>query len=333
MTRDGGRRAGIALVAVLSTLALLAVLTAGSLATTSALRSGARLGIAGTQTMTATEFALELPAAEWRSRAVADLAVGATTSWADGTGAVAITRISPTLVWMVAEGRGHPDALRRAGRVLRIPDLPFDSLGIVTAAGPVVVGNNVTIAPPTSLESLCGADLLGRIVLAQGQTVRDMEGSTVTSPPSVARANDTTVYKGIDRLMSLYLGSIAEVSLPGGASITLAGPEQFVHAAGSIAVTGGAGAGILYVDGALEISGQTTFSGLIVATGGVTLSGGPTSITGLIVSGPGPDPVHPATTYLAGVATLRPALCAVRAALQSLIPPRPVGGRSWAELY
>jgi hypothetical protein len=331
------RRAGIALVVVLSALALLAVLTAGSLATTAALRSGARLGIAGAQAMTATEFALEPSATEWRSRGISALAVGGTVSWSEnaatGGSAVTVTRLSPTLLWMVVEGRGKPDALRRAGRVLRLPDLPFDSLGVVTAAGAVVVGNGVTVAPPTTTESLCGATVLNRFVVPPGENVRDQSGSTVTNPPAASISNDITVYTTIDRLSSQQIGLFADVTLPPHVSIVLDGGSQFVYAEGALAITGGAGAGILYVNGALEISGETTFSGLIVATGGVTMTGGPTSITGIIVSGAGPDPAHPATTILTGVAMLRPALCAVRETLQSLIPPRPVGGRSWGELY
>jgi hypothetical protein len=335
--RRGQRRTGIALVAVLAALALLAVLTAGSLATTSALRSGARLGIAGAQAMTATEFALEISAPEWRQRGVSALAVGGTASWSHGAsgggGSVTVTRVSPTLLWMVAEGRGRPDALRRVGRVLRLPDLPFDSLGVVTAAGAVVVGSGVTFAPPTAGESLCGAAVLNRIVVPPGQTVRNPSGSTVTNPATAYKANDVTLYTTIDRLSSQYLGLISQVSLPANTSIVLDGPSQLMYAAGPVSVTGGTGTGILYVDGPLAISGQTTFSGLIVATGGVTMSEGPTSITGIIISGVGADLTHPATTTLTGIATLRPDLCEVRTTLQSLIPPRPVGGRSWGELY
>ena len=95
-------------------------------------------------------------------------------------------------------------------------------------------------------------------------------------------------------------------------------------------LTGGRGQGLLLVEGNLEVDGGFEFTGLIIARGGIRLSGRDNRITGAVLAqGAGLD----GGTSIGGGTTLQYSSCAVGKALQAAASAEPLTQRSWVQIY
>lgn len=95
-------------------------------------------------------------------------------------------------------------------------------------------------------------------------------------------------------------------------------------------LTGGRGQGLLLVEGNLEVDGGFEFTGLIIARGGIRLSGRDNRITGAVLAqGAGLD----GGTSIGGGTTLQYSSCAVAKALQAAASAEPLTQRSWVQIY
>lgn len=79
------------------------------------------------------------------------------------------------------------------------------------------------------------------------------------------------------------VASLADVSLSGGSYGSLPGapPGGIVHIQGDAVLGGGAGSGVLLVDGDLTVKGPLTFSGVVLVRGALVVSGDGVSSTHL----------------------------------------------------
>jgi hypothetical protein len=109
-----------------------------------------------------------------------------------------------------------------------------------------------------------------------------------------------------------------------------AGCERYfpvIHAAGDLGVAGGRGQGILIVQGRLRIQGPFVFAGIILASGGIEVTGQDVTVYGAVLSA-----AAGGVTWRAS-GELRRSTCAVARASDAAARPYPVPHRGWAELF
>ena len=260
-------------------------------------------------------------------------AVTRSLSMGDGIDAtLRLTRLGPTLFSLLVDGAAHSaqgvHARRRAALLLRL-DPP--SLGFPAAL-------NVVGGSPPDQALVDGADR------APTEWPCDELGAASAirhpSPPP-----DTSVLAALRARPSIILAPGATVraiqpTVRDGACLTersdnwgdpdRAGPCALwlpvIHARGDLTIDGGAGQGLLLVDGDLMIAGGFRFVGAVVVAGAVRIGPGGATITGGVTAdgvndssgGPGPV-VHRST-------------CAVEAALVAAGALVPVADRPWTSI-
>jgi hypothetical protein len=105
-----------------------------------------------------------------------------------------------------------------------------------------------------------------------------------------------------------------------------------IYASGSqLKMSGGArGQGLLLIEGDLEITGNFEFSGLIVAKGGIKISGTGNKVTGALLS---QDIAIDDKNSVSGNTTLQFSSCAINKAIMGSAFAEPIAFRSWAQLH
>jgi hypothetical protein len=313
------RRAGIALLAALALLTLIALLIVGTVATTSLAQRSARLAQADAVLTSAADFALNSVMSDPATYRLADLPFGVPRTFfiappgSHGVSAsVSATRLPSNVLWLVAQSTlaGLDQGQRRLNLVARFPSAgPLPSAAIMSRGG-VSIGPDVTFLPDTSTEPGCNALPSVDVVLAPGASLTGGSARFATQQS----ANDSASYFLSARQLALLGG------MPG-----------VVHVRGDTAIAGGSFTGILIVDGALTITGPLTASGLLVAGGAVHATAGGFALTGALLSFAQPADGTPAI-QLSG-ATIRYSACLLGHHFRFALAPRPVAGRSWAELF
>jgi hypothetical protein len=282
---------------------------------------------------------------------------------------VFVTRLPGPFFWAVSEAQTRGNSVqygsrRRFGSLFRLDTPAMTILGAVTAAGNVKVSGNVSIngndANPSGWSCTGSLSNKAGAVISPTATVTT-SGSVVVngSPPTTtsSAATDTNTYVNYGGPTYTSLAAMANITLPGGtytgmAPVVVAGvcnktltlnwgdPVRpggacatympIIHLTGDSKVTTGSGQGILLVDGDLTLSGNFSFTGIIVARGTVRASGTGNTITGVVMAAA--IDLGDAVT-LTGGATVQYSSCAVQQALATTSPLVPAKGRSWVNLY
>lgn len=236
-------------------------------------------------------------AARFRQAPGSTAALGGSWRGVVGTVEARVTRLSVwsyrAVVW-VTDARDTALAAR-ASALLTVAAPRFPAWGALVTAGDVRVDGRLAVTVPAS-GAECGppADWRAGIVTPPGHVA---PAGAVTDPAAAAAATYDT-FGGTSRAV---LASRASDSLPAG-SVVPAPVGGVVHALGDLELTGGAGSGVLVVDGALRISGSTVFRGVIVVAGPLEVSGGDSSISGMLLVGGGQPSVD--VNALAGMSLL-----------------------------
>ncbi len=199
-----------------------------------------------------------------------------------GTVDARVTRLS---VWSyratvrVADARDTALAAR-ASALLTVAAPRFPAWGALVAAGDVSADGTLVVAVPDS-GARCGppAGWRAGIVTPPGHSAPAGAGAD-------AGAGAAATYEVFGGTSRAALATRASDSLPAG-SVVPAPVGGVVHALGDLELTGGAGSGVLLVDGALRISGSIVFRGVIVVAGALEVSGGESSISGMLLIGGG----------------------------------------------
>ena len=102
-----------------------------------------------------------------------------------------------------------------------------------------------------------------------------------------------------------------------------------IYSSSSLSITGGAGQGILLVDGDLSVSGGFEFFGPVIVKGSLKTTGTGGHFTGGVLA----ENVDLEQNTVLGNAVITFSSCALSMALQASATPRLANGRSWADLY
>ena len=278
-----------------------------------------------------------------------------------GTGtsaAVRLTRLGESLFSIISDGRadGADDlsARRRSSLIVRldVAELPFPAVLTLheesSPAGVLIDGADrepvgwpcraaqssdvppvASVSAPPS-ESCPGGDC----------APEDSAAAVPASPPAGAQAALGTLRSRATLRLApgSVLVSVGPVVAGGKCSIGIrdnwgdpsrGGPcaehLPVVHAAGDLAVRGGAGQGILFVDGDLVLSGGFEFTGAVIVAGTLTVEGSGATVIGGVHAGSVQSDV--ASPLLASFAR---SSCAVGLVLLSAAPLVPVAERPWA---
>jgi hypothetical protein len=316
------RRHGIALLAALAVMTLVALLVVGALASSTLAQRSSRLSHTDALLTAAADFALNSVLADARGYGLADLPLGVSRAFVlpfpDDTGVhvdVAVTRLRAGALWLVADASlsGTDQGHRRANLVARFPMVGAPAGSGVVSRGAVSLGRNVAFPSDTASETDCGQPSAADLLLPLAVDVTGGGAAAARVAHSAAAADSATYY------------------LTGRQITALAPAANVIHVRGDTTISGGTLDGILIVDGSLTIAGPFVAIGLVIARGRVDARAGGFVLTGALLSFAVPPAGVPAIDI--SDATVRYSGCAVEHVLRAAIPPRPVHQRSWAELF
>ena len=102
-----------------------------------------------------------------------------------------------------------------------------------------------------------------------------------------------------------------------------------IYAPGNVRLTGGAGQGVLLVQGDLDVSGGVEFYGPVIVMGTITSTGTGGHIYGGVMS----SNANLGTVLVSGNSVVNYSSCAIARALNGISLPSTLAERSWAQLY
>jgi hypothetical protein len=363
------QRRGIALVSVLYFLVVCALtITAVLFAQRTATRS-TRSSAGAAQLFASADEALYAALATWSGVERARQSVGSTlitsaSTRAGITTSTLITRVTASLYALVAESVfGGSGPTRRVSMLVRVPLESWRMRGGLVSAVDVSVGPDVRFSD----DSTCGEPLAAAIVLAPSASLNLDAGIPPGMQPSVVRdstALDSTIYLRVGDVWWSELAARADVRFSGNVSITpsaqvsggrcvdgdanwgdpLAGTSPcgarapVVHVSGDLTIEGGAGQGVLLVDGHLAITGPFTYSGQIVARHGIETRADNIAISGVVYAwraSADSTASRPTTNevMLTHATTIRRSVCDAHYGIASWQQPQRVRERAWIELF
>lgn len=308
------------MLAALAVLGLIALLVVGSVATTVLAQRSSRLAHTDALLTAAADYALNSILGDATRYALADLPFGQSQAFTFAspgpesiTTTVNVTRLGAGVLWLVAKSTltGLDQGERRINFIARFPSVGALPGAAIVSRGGVSIAADVSFPSDTSPDPDCGGPTTADIVVAPSASV---SGPGLARVVHLESATDSTAY-------FIAAGQLA----------TLANASAVVHVHGDTVIAGGSFTGILIVDGRLSISGPFSASGLLVALGPVDATAGGLAMNGALMSFAAPNGDSVAVA-LAG-ASMRYGGCAISRAFRVAFPPRPVRGRSWAELF
>lgn len=338
-------RGGIAVPGAMYLIIVIGFLVATGVFTVARLRRGAARRLVDVSLDAAADDALASALLDWPADTLARLAVGASdsrrirTRTSEPTHAVVqVIRLSPTLYSLVANVGADrwPEAARRVDLLVRVRPPPRAGVVALSSAGDVILGAAARLLPDSeaSCDGTPGAPLaIGALALAAPAHLAIAPGrapadSVRVIVPDTSDSLSLLPFRGDEWQR---LAARAEVRLAPGADVA-ASDHALVWAQGDLTLRGGAGSGVLLVEGRLTVLGPLTFSGVIVARGGVVTAADGAAITGYVAS-TARSGATPAAVALLHAMELRASRCVAIHALLAAVPPVPVHGRAWAELF
>ena len=367
MTKRSSRD-GVALISVLYFLVVCG-LAATALLLSERSRAGNVLGTRnGARLIALADSALYSALAEWKrwerlQQPVGSTVALATVSTREVRTSVFVTRTTRRLYSILAEASQLTDgSARRVSLFVRLPLASTSPRAALVSAVDVTIGTEARIVADTA----CGDTTAAAIVLAPTTTL-SIDSTAVGGPPSVVRAAaaaDSATYLQFGDGWWSDLATAADVRLANGAHVapipvTSAGScvrndsnwgdpithlsacgarAPIVYAAGDLTIDGGLGQGALLVDGHLLIAGPFTYSGQIVARGGIEMLADNIAITGSVRAWRARGDTlaaraDTARVVLARRVTLRYSGCDAWHGVASWLQPRRVRDYAWTELF
>lgn len=312
-------RRGIALFAAVALMALIGLLVAGAVASSTIAQRSLRLSFTDAALTAAADYALNTILSDPRGFRLAELTLGERATFdipipdsKDAHVVVGVTRLSGGVLWLVADAssgdtdQGH----RRMNLVARFPMVGAVPEAAIVARGNVHLGHDVLFHADTSHDPDCSTGPAADVIVAPGAVVTG--GDTSRALVRAVAADTATYYLTASQLA------------------VLDGARTIIHVRGDTTITAGQLDGILIADGSVTVSGAYTVTGLIIARGRIEVLGGGFSLTGAMLSFE-----NPATGNAIELsdATIRYSSCSVAKALRVALAPRPVRQRSWAEVF
>lgn len=266
-----------------------------------------------------------------------------------------------------AELAGRTESSRRTSLLLRIviPGIPVRAA--ITARGALTVGGDAVIVGddtnPPGWDCPPGATNLPGVAVAELTDVGGAGAGAILGDPPISAdsaAGDTSTYASFGASDWNTLAASADVRLAGGDMtpspiLTATLPARcntgessnwgdtarsdpsdpcehhfpLIYSEGDLRLNGGAGQGVLLVNGDLDLSAPFTFFGPVIVRGSVRSSGPGVRIHGALMA---------AQLNSLGASALDGTLityssCAIRHALRGSTRPTPVAQRAWADLF
>ncbi len=364
--RERSNQRGVALVAVLYFLVVCALTITAVLFAQRSAKRNALSTANGTQLLAAAEAALHATAASWGSADRSRQAVGSTASVATINGGVRtatyVTRLTSRLYSITSEANLVGSSIAR--RVSLLVRIPFATRvrGALISAVDVTIGAQVRFVADSTCDTASAA-----VVLTPNAAFAIDADIPPGTQPSMLRdsiANDSSIYLRVADTWWSELAQRADIRLAADARITptpivVAGQcstsdanwgdprgliaecalrAPLVYVLGDLTIDGGAGQGVLLVDGHLTIAGPFTFSGQIVARHGIETLADNIAISGAVYawrSSSDATVSHSITSdvMLTHATTLRYSGCDARHGIASWLQPRRVRERAWSELF
>jgi hypothetical protein len=260
-------------------------------------------------------------------------------------------------------------ARRRYGTLFRL-DLPqMNILGAITTQGNTTVNGNVSVngndAAPAGWAA-CGAttQAVAGAAISPTTTATVNGNVTLNGNPSVLTtpaAGDSNTYFNYGSSNYQSLAAAANMTYPGGTLLNGVGPiavgavcqaslnpanwgdpnratpagacESYfptIHVLGDLKVTTGRGQGVLLVDGDFTVAGNFSFTGAVIARGGLKMSGTGNKIVGAVMAA---SVSVDDDVALSGNTSLQYSSCALMAALSSSAYPKLAIQRAWVDMY
>jgi hypothetical protein len=364
----GRQRRGIALVSVLYFLVVCALTSAAVLFAQRVTTRNTLTSVSGAQLLAAADEATHAALGAWNREDRARQMVGSTTIIpTDAVGGIArsayITRLTPRVFSIVGEARLGLGAARRVSLLVRLPmEAPNVAGALVSAVG-VSVSRDVRFVVDTA----CG-DTSGVAIALAPDAPLTVDADIPPGAQPIARrdpaADDSVSYLRVGNIWWSELARLADIRLTGDTRIapapSVAGAQcvptetnwgdprapaspcgsraPLVYVAGDLTIDGGAGQGVLLVDGRLAITGAFMYSGQIVATRGIETRADNIAISGVVYAWRARvDATATRQTtndvMLTHATTLRRSRCDAAYGVASWFEPRRVRDRAWTELF
>lgn len=267
-----------------------------------------------------------------------------------------------------AEFAARTESSRRTSLLLRIllPGIPVRAA--ITARGALTIGADAVIVGddtnPAGWDCPPGATNLPGVAVAALADVGGAGAAAATilgDPPIIAdsAAGDTSTYASFGVSDWNTLAASADVRLAGGnitplPSLTRMPPRcntgdssnwgdtarrdpsgscehhfPLIYSEGDLRLNGGAGQGVLLVNGDLELLAPFTFFGPVIVRGSVRSSGPGVRIHGALMAAQ----LNSLNASALDGALITYSSCAIRHALRGSTRPTPVAQRAWADLF
>ena len=243
-----------------------------------------------------------------------------------------IRRLSPTIFLITGIGFSRSGAaVQRIGVLARLSARSLAFRRPLLASGPVtLVSGSLVVAAPTGAETSCGHrdDEDDSASTLSGEAYEDLEQwvshATKIVPPGrygpVRPSHDAT---GCHTRDLRNWGDPVDPTAPCGEYLPV------VYAAGDLVIIGGAGQGVLLVQGDLTVRAGFRYHGLIIVGGTLRISGAGVRIVGAVQVG---DPQR-GEVEVEDNSLIEYSPCAVSRALAGSARVEPLTRRSWLRAY
>lgn len=373
---------GMALIMALGAIVIVGVLIGGVLfVTTQDYRIGTNT-VRQAQATAAADLGLNRVPQDWNLLNNTTMKTGDTvkksyTAPRGATVLVIITRLPGPFFWAVSEGYAggngsQASARRRYGMLFRLdtPNIPF--MGALTGRGTVLVGGSATVnghdSTPGGWAGCPPKKDIAGIAMSDTTTGLKEPGCNVskqcvTGNPNLLQtplAADTSTYFVYGNATYQSLAAMANITLPGGLTLTGLGPVvsggvcqpamgnwgdpnraspsgacegyfPIIHALGDLHLSTGVGQGILLVDGNLDMTGNFQFMGAIVVRGTLTTYGQGAHVTGGVMAAG--VVLDTSAASVLGNSSIRYSSCALAAVMQGTAYPKRAVKRGWVDMY
>jgi hypothetical protein len=361
------QRRGIALVSVLYFLVVCALTSAAVLFAQRVTTRNTLTSVSGAVLLAAADEATHAALGSWSRSERARQMIGSTAITPTGSvrgvaTTVYVTRLTPRVFSIVGEARLGLGVARRVSILVRLPFKSPLAGALVSAVG-VSVGRDVRFVADTA----CGDTSAVAITLAPDAPLTIDADIPPGAQPTAIRdpaADDSMSYLRVGNIPWSELARLADIRLTADTRIapapSFAGAQcvptetnwgdprapaspcgsrtPLVYVAGDLTIEGGAGQGVLLVDGHLTISGAFTYSGQIVATHGIETRADNIAISGVVYawrarvdSTATRQPTN--DVILTHTTTLRRSRCDAAYGVASWFEPRRTRNRAWTELF
>ena len=282
---------------------------------------------------------------------------------------VTISRLNSSLFFLRSVGTRN-GATQTLAMVLRTVTINPNVNAAVTAKGNVTVGGNATIdgtnTNPSGWSGCASSPNMGGI--RTSGTVSTNGNPTIAGSPARIQ-NDSSVTDALFQTPFNQFKAMATMTLAGGngngsyityngmAPSTTGSPARcnrtdannwgeplrtggqvaecvayspIIYFDGNVKVTNGRGQGILLVDGDFSITGNFSWTGLVIAIGQVKTGNGTSNVTGAILAN---NADIGDQTSFSGTPVVSYSKCAIDYVLNNTAVARPLAMRSWAQVF